>query len=76
MVKSFLFIIAGIFTIAVIGTFTLDNFPQLQPLAAELKTIIANIYDKAKGKYGVAGAALLFFGLIVLIGTSSSSKKS
>ena len=62
--------ICGVFLIALIGSVLLDQFPSLQPMWEEAKTVTGEIYQSSLAKYGTGFTLAIIIAGAILVGTS------
>ncbi|MBG9730760.1 hypothetical protein ABD87_14760 [Lysinibacillus sphaericus] len=62
--------IAGFFLIALAGSVILDQFPGLQPMWEEAKTVIGELYQSSLARYGTGFTLIIILAIFILIGTS------
>lgn len=70
ILSIFIIGIAGIFLIAVVGSVILDQFPSLQSMWEEAKTVTGELYQSSLAKYGTLFTVAIIIAGFILIGTS------
>lgn len=70
MFRTILYAVFMIFIIAIVGSIILETFPQLVPMWEELKSIVSNLYESSKVKYGTLATVGIIIGIVLLVGTS------
>jgi len=70
MFKVLFTMMVMIFFILLIGSLVLEEFPAVQPVWEEMKTIGGDLYESSMVKYGSVGTLILILGLAFLIGSS------
>ncbi len=70
MFKLIIYAVFMIFIIAVVGSILLEQFPQLIPLWNEFKSIVTEVYQSSKVKYGSIATIAIVAGVVILVGTS------
>lgn len=71
MFKNLLTIVAFILVITVVGSTLIDQFPTLEPIWNEFKTVVGDFYESSKVKYGVLTTVILIIGVGILFGSSN-----
>lgn len=74
MIKFIATTLLALFAIAFLGSYVLEQVPELQPIWEESKSFFATFYTSAKVKYGAIGAVLLIFGLLAMFSTSNNKR--
>lgn len=62
--------LAGIFLVSILGSVMLEQFPALQPMWDEFKTVSSELYQSSLAKYGTIATIAIIICIFILIGSS------